>query len=177
MSTKLSLALAVLALGAATPALAASLVVPMALATPTGPGAVIGQVTVSDAPGGVTFTLDLHGLTPGPHGFHVHANPSCAQTTNDQGVVAPAGGAGGHFDPAMTKMHMGPMGMGHEGDLPLITAAADGTVKATVKAPHLATTADVKGHALMVHAGGDNYADAPAPLGGGGARFACGVAQ
>jgi len=27
----------------------------------------------------------------------------------------------------------------------------------------------------MIHAGGDNYADQPAPLGGGGARVACGV--
>jgi Cu-Zn family superoxide dismutase len=26
-----------------------------------------------------------------------------------------------------------------------------------------------------VHAGGDNYADEPQPLGGGGARTACGV--
>ena len=26
-----------------------------------------------------------------------------------------------------------------------------------------------------VHAGGDNYSDQPAPLGGGGARIACGV--
>jgi Cu-Zn family superoxide dismutase len=28
---------------------------------------------------------------------------------------------------------------------------------------------------LMIHAGGDNYADQPAPLGGGGTRVACGV--
>jgi Cu-Zn family superoxide dismutase len=27
----------------------------------------------------------------------------------------------------------------------------------------------------MLHVGGDNYADTPAPLGGGGARMACGV--
>jgi superoxide dismutase, Cu-Zn family len=27
----------------------------------------------------------------------------------------------------------------------------------------------------MIHAGGDNYADQPQPLGGGGARIACGV--
>ena len=35
--------------------------------------------------------------------------------------------------------------------------------------------ADVQGRSLMVHAGGDNHADHPAPLGGGGARVACGV--
>jgi Cu-Zn family superoxide dismutase len=27
----------------------------------------------------------------------------------------------------------------------------------------------------MIHVGGDNYADHPMPLGGGGARMACGV--
>jgi Cu-Zn family superoxide dismutase len=27
----------------------------------------------------------------------------------------------------------------------------------------------------MVHAGGDNFADHPQPLGGGGPRIACGV--
>jgi len=45
-----------------------------------------------------------------------------------------------------------------------------------VLAPRLKMT-DVKGHALMVHAGGDNYSDNPEKLGGGGARIACGVAQ
>jgi len=33
----------------------------------------------------------------------------------------------------------------------------------------------VSGHALMLHAGGDNHSDHPAPLGGGGAQIACGV--
>ena len=34
---------------------------------------------------------------------------------------------------------------------------------------------EIKGRALMIHAGGDNHSDHPAPLGGGGARMACGV--
>jgi Cu-Zn family superoxide dismutase len=34
---------------------------------------------------------------------------------------------------------------------------------------------DLKGRALMVHMGGDNYSDKPQALGGGGARVACGV--
>ncbi|HTK34250.1 MAG TPA: superoxide dismutase [Cu-Zn] SodC [Caulobacteraceae bacterium] len=164
------------ALGAAGSAAAASVVVPMALATPTGPGAAIGSITATDTPAGVSFAVNLHGLPAGQHGFHVHANPSCAPTTNAQGVVTPAGGAGAHLDPAMTNMHMGPAGMGHLGDLPLIVVAADGTSYDTVVAHHIASVADLKGHALMIHAGGDNYADTPAPLGGGGARLACGVA-
>jgi Cu/Zn superoxide dismutase len=35
--------------------------------------------------------------------------------------------------------------------------------------------AEIRGRSIMVHTGGDNYSDTPAPLGGGGARIACGV--
>jgi len=34
---------------------------------------------------------------------------------------------------------------------------------------------DLKGGSLMIHVGADNHADHPVPLGGGGARMACGV--
>ena len=48
------------------------------------------------------------------------------------------------------------------------------TVKRVKVVPRL-KLADIHGKALMIHAGGDNYADEPKPLGGGGARIACGV--
>jgi Cu-Zn family superoxide dismutase len=166
--------IAILALAAATPALAATLTAQMMLATPTGPGASVGTVTMSEGPDGVVFALDLHGLPPGPHGFHVHVNPSCAPTEKDGKPVA-AGAAGGHLDPDNTGMHMGPLGGGHLGDLPLITVSADGTVKGSVTAPLIRTLDPLRGHTLMLHAGGDNYSDQPLPLGGGGARMACGV--
>lgn len=35
--------------------------------------------------------------------------------------------------------------------------------------------ANMKAPTVMVHAGGDNFSDEPVPLGGGGARLACGV--
>jgi hypothetical protein len=53
---------------------------------------------------------------------------------------------------------------------------ADGKATLPVLAPRL-KVADIKGKSLMIHAGGDNYSDAPAPLGGGGARVACGVVK
>lgn len=169
----------VLALGltlAAGAAHAASVSAAMALATPAGPGASMGTITAADTPKGVAFKLDLHGLPPGEHGFHIHEKPSCDPATAADGKVTPAGGAGAHLDPAQSRMHMGPMGEGHLGDLPRVSVAADGTARATLVAPHLHSIGEVKGHALMIHAGGDNYADQPAPLGGGGARLACGVA-
>jgi Cu-Zn family superoxide dismutase len=41
-------------------------------------------------------------------------------------------------------------------------------------APFL-TTDELHNKSLILHEGGDNYADFPAKLGGGGARMACGV--
>ena len=156
------------------PALAATVKVPMMLATPQGPGASVGEVTLGDSAKGVTLAVDLHGLPPGQHGFHLHANPSCAPSTAADGKVTPAGGAGSHLDPDHTNMHMGPEGAGHLGDLPRIDVGADGSAHETLTAPRIKSTAEFKGHALMIHAGGDDYSDTP-PLGGGGARIACGV--
>jgi superoxide dismutase, Cu-Zn family len=34
---------------------------------------------------------------------------------------------------------------------------------------------DVRGRSFVVHEGGDNFSDQPKPLGGGGARIACGT--
>jgi len=62
------------------------------------------------------------------------------------------------------------------GDLPPLLADADGRSTLPVLAPRL-KPADVKGRSLMVHAGGDNYADQPDPLGGGGPRVAWGVVK
>ena len=88
--------------------------------------------------------------------------------------MAAAFGAGGHLDPDKSGRHEGPAGSGHKGDLPLLTVAANGKATKAVVAPHL-KLADISGHAVMIHAGGDNYADQPVKLGGGGGRIACGV--
>jgi Cu-Zn family superoxide dismutase len=60
------------------------------------------------------------------------------------------------------------------GDLPRLEVGADGAVKTSLIAPRIKDVSQLKGHALMIHAGGDNYSDTP-PLGGGGSRIACGV--
>ena len=65
----------------AAPAFAETLKVPMAMATATGKGADVGTVTLSDGKGGVSLKLDLHGLPPGEHGFHVHQNRVKSGTT------------------------------------------------------------------------------------------------
>jgi Cu-Zn family superoxide dismutase len=144
--------------------------------TAQGVGASIGTITLVDSSGGLVLKTDLKGLKPGKHGFHLHTNASCAPGPQN-GAMAAGMAAGGHFDPGKTGKHLGPDAMGgHKGDLPALTVAANGTAKETLIAPHLKLS-DMAGHALMIHAGGDNYSDQPKPLGGGGARVACGVVQ
>ena len=145
-------------------------------ATPSGPGEAVGTVTVADSAQGAVVKTDLNGLPAGPHGFHVHENGSCQPATAN-GDTVPAGAAGGHFDPRHTGAHAGPQGSGHLGDLPVLQVAANGTATETLTAPRIIDVAALRGKALMIHVGGDNYSDQPAPLGGGGARIACGVLQ
>lgn len=142
----------------------------------SGVGKVIGTIGISDAREGLVIMPDLAELPPGDHGFHIHVNPDCGPGAGPDGQPAAGLAAGGHFDPASTGKHLGPHGKGHKGDLPALRVDAGGNAMISVVAPQL-KLADVKGRAIMIHAGGDNYADQPAPLGGGGARIACGVVK
>lgn len=147
----------------------------MNLVDATGPVKAIGSVTVTDTAYGLVLTPNLEGLSPGLHGFHVHTNPDCGPKEVD-GKVVVAGAAGGHFDPANTGKHGEPWGDGHLGDLPALYVNADGKAVTPILAPRL-KVADLQGRSLMIHAGGENYSDHPAPLGGGGPRMACGVVK
>lgn len=151
--------------------------VPMHRVDDTGVLAPIGIVTVAASPDGVTLTPSLQGLPPGRHGFHIHEKPSCEPALDpEKGKVSGAFAAGPHLDPGGTKRHRGPRGEGHLGDLPALEVDSDGTATKAVLAPRL-KIADLNGHALMIHAGGDSYSDEPEKLGGGGERIACGVVK
>lgn len=141
--------------------------IPLYTTVDQGIGAAVGEVVISETKYGLLFTPSLHNLTTGIHGMHIHQNPSCAE----KGMAA-----GGHFDPKITGKHSGAYDdSGHLGDLPALTVNADGTATLPVLAPRIKRVAEITGHALMIHAGGDNYADQPEKLGGGGARMVCGV--
>lgn len=145
---------------------ASSITVPMNMVTKTGEGKSIGSVEIKDSRCGVTITPNLHDLSPGLHGFHIHDKPDC----NDMGMAA-----GGHLDPEKSNEHNGPyQTKGHLGDLPVLIVNSDGTATLPTFAPRF-TVAKIKNHALMIHVGSDNYSDTPEKLGGGGARMACGV--
>lgn len=154
-----------------------SLSVRMNAVSADGIGAPAGSITVTESKYGLVFAPDLQGLAPGVHGFHLHANPSCDPGEKD-GKKGAALAAGGHLDPAKTDKHEGPyVDTGHLGDLPALTVTADGKSTTEVLAPRLMHLSEIKGHSLMIHAGGDNHSDHPEALGGGGARIVCGVVK
>lgn len=138
-----------------------------------GIGKSAGTVTIKETTDGLELDMNLKGLPPGEHGFHLHENGSCAPA-DKEGKPTAGEAAGGHYDPQGSKAHKGPGGGGHKGDLPKLDVNAQGNASAKLNVPGL-TLVDVTGKALVLHEGGDNYSDAPKPLGGGGARIACGV--
>ncbi len=146
--------------------------------TEQGQGESLGKITVEKTDYGLLFTPNLKDLTPGIHGFHIHDKPDCGPSTDPQGKITPAGAAGGHMDPEKTGKHLGPYNKdGHLGDLPALYVNADGVASYPVLAPKLSKLSQIKNRSIMIHAGGDNHSDNPAPLGGGGARMACGVIE
>ncbi len=169
---RLSLAIALLAVAGKTMA-ADTLTIPMNLIDTNGVGASVGQVRVTETKYGVVFLPNLKGLTPGLHGFHVHENPSCATKEKD-GKKVPGLAAGGHLDPLKTGKHDSPWGDGHLGDLPPLYVDQQGNAVQPVLAPRLKLS-DLAARSIMVHFGGDNHADHPMPMGGGGMRMVCGV--
>ncbi|MET3590306.1 Cu-Zn family superoxide dismutase [Bartonella silvatica] len=133
----------------------------------------IGIIKIEESAHGLIFTPNLSSLPKGLHGFHVHENPSCDMK---DGVIG--GAAGGHYDPDRTGKHLGPYNIhGHLGDLPALYTDDKGWSTMSVIAPRIRHITEIKGHSLIVHLGGDNQSDEPLPLGGGGARLACGIIQ
>ena len=148
--------------------------VPLYAVDASGTTSKLGEIAIAETPYGLVFTPSLQGLSPGIHGFHVHQNPDCGPLEKD-GKVIPGGAAGSHYDPAGSNRHGTPWGDGHLGDLPALYVDADGRSTQPVLAPRLKKLGELDGRSLMIHAGGDNHADHPAPLGGGGSRIACGI--
>uniref|UniRef100_A0A3G5AX21 Superoxide dismutase [Cu-Zn] n=1 Tax=Larix kaempferi TaxID=54800 RepID=A0A3G5AX21_9CONI len=122
--------------------------------------------------GPTTVTAKVSGLSPGLHGFHVHA---LGDTTN--GCMS----TGPHFNP-LSKEHGAPTDENrHAGDLGNVTAGADGTVEFSttdsqipLSGPH-----SIIGRAVVVHADSDDLGKGGHELskstGNAGGRLACGV--
>jgi Cu-Zn family superoxide dismutase len=135
-------------------------------------GKAVGDVDLTQTPGGVLIRLQIKGLPPGEHAFHIHAVGKCEP---------PFESAGGHFNP--THAHHGMMaGEGHAGDMPNLHVPQSGDL--SIEVVNTAVTLekgkpnslfDNDGSALVIHAKADDYKSDPA--GNAGDRIACGVIQ
>lgn len=131
----------------------------------------VGEALLTETPAGVRISLEVRGLPPGVHAFHIHAADACAPPEFKS--------AGGHFNPYGRKHGAkNPEGM-HAGDLPNLLVQPDGTARMEVTAP-LVTLGPGKGSlfgpegtSLVIHALPDDEMTDPA--GNAGARIACGV--
>lgn len=167
-----SLALVLLAAAHALPARAAEPTGARALLK-NGQGADVGTALLRPVEGGVKVTLEVHGLPPGTHAFHVHAVGKC----DDPEFKS----AGPHFNPGHRKHGLRNPEGHHAGDLPNLVVGADGTGKAetVVRGVTLGegptSLLGPEGTALVVHASPDDEVSDPA--GNAGARIACGVVR
>ena len=131
----------------------------------------LGKVYLRPVQGGVQVFGKLTGLKPGStYAIHIHENGTCASKGKD---------AGGHFNP-LDKQHGHPSTPeSHAGDLPNLTADANGVasinfVREDISVdPRVANT--VYNRAFIIHAGADDYVSQPA--GNAGDRMACGVIE
>jgi Cu-Zn family superoxide dismutase len=134
---------------------------------PTEGNSVSGSVKFEQADAGIKVMVDIHGLTPGKHGFHIHEFGDCSSKD--------AASAGGHFNPTMVS-HGGPMDqMRHEGDMGNIIADQSGNAKMEYVDPKMTFDGSnsIIGRSIIVHQSEDDLKTQP--TGNSGARIACGV--
>lgn len=126
-----------------------------------------GTVTFEQVEGGVKVTADVTGLTPGKHGFHIHAYGDCSAgdfTSTGGHLMAPGEKHAGPDDPDR-----------HIGDMGNITADASGKAHLELVDSKLSFSGpySILGRAIIIHAGEDDLTSQP--TGNAGGRVACGT--
>jgi Cu-Zn family superoxide dismutase len=145
----------------------------------TGPAAVASLMSTSGSTatgtvnlaqlsgGGVEVTVNLRGVPPGVHGFHIHEKGDCGDNGN---------AAGGHYNPLSTAHGAPNADPHHAGDFGNVTADDKGNVTARFTTQSITVAegpATAVGHAIILHANPDDLQTQPS--GNAGARIACGV--
>ena len=137
-------------------------------------GITIGSVTVEQTTQGVLVDLQAEALPPGYHGMHFHAVGDCSDLSAFKS-------AGGHVNPFGTPHGFRNPEGPHEGNLPNLVVAADGTVEVELYSDLVTLTEgpakllDEDGSSLIIHTNQDDHYSQP--IGGSGGRIACAVIQ
>lgn len=149
-------------------------------------GAVVGTLKITRNATWLAIVIDTHGLKPGFHGVHFHQVGKCEPNS-----MPPAGGAPGDFLSAGGHLQVGDANAKPaSGDLTSLLVRQDGEGSLET-ATDSVTFDDLKGRALIIHAGPDNFGNIPnrysqangtpgpdaetMATGDAGGRVACGV--
>lgn len=125
-----------------------------------------GKIVFTQVNGGVKVFVDLTGVPPGKHGFHIHEYGVCKDDFDS---------AGEHFDPFDAK-HGGPNDSErHVGDLGNLKADKKGRVNFSFVDGHLSFegTSSILYKSVVIHEKPDDFKSQP--TGNSGDRIACGV--
>jgi Cu-Zn family superoxide dismutase len=140
----------------------------MATLTPTTGQTANGTVHFTQqSDGSVEVQVDLMGVPPGVHGFHVHEKGDCGDDAKN---------AGGHFNPTSMAHGAPDASSHHAGDFGNVTADSGGNVHASFTTRSITVTdgtTSVIGHAIVLHGNPDDLTSQPA--GNAGPRIACGI--
>jgi Cu-Zn family superoxide dismutase len=134
---------------------------------------VAGTVTFTAAQGGVKVVVDVTGLPPGKHGFHIHEFGDVSDTAKGMNT-------GGHFDPAGTKHHALVAGEHseaghHAGDMGNLEADSNGHAHLEMMLTGVSVMGPqnpIIGRAVIIHEKAD---DGGQPTGNAGGRLGQGV--
>jgi Cu-Zn family superoxide dismutase len=134
---------------------------------PTEGNQVSGVVNFTKEDKGIRVVADIHNLSEGKHGFHIHEYGDLSMSDGTS--------TGGHFNPD-GKKHGSPTDMErHVGDLGNVTADSKGDTHLDMtdtlisfEGPH-----SIIGRGVIVHAGEDDFVTQP--TGNAGKRVAYGV--
>lgn len=134
---------------------------------PTKGNQAYGTVTFTRMGNSVHVVAELHGLTKGKHGFHIHEFGDCNSPDGNS--------AGGHFNPEKME-HGAPMAdMRHAGDMGNIEADENGDARLDYMDSKISFEGlnSIIGRSMIVHASEDDLKTQP--TGAAGARIGCGV--
>lgn len=139
-------------------------------------GEAVGEALIDQGPNGILLSLEIEGLEEGKKAIHIHGKGTCED--HEAGFKA----SGGHLNPDGNKHGLMNEKGPDAGDFNNFYVHENGYAwaelfnpRASLDGSYGAQILDEDGAALVIHENPDNHLDQP--IGGAGARVACGVIE